>query len=242
MNLSLATRERLVTSGVDLGLLDALVDAGALRRINEQAFQVPCRCADGSEESWHVALDDSPEPWLRGDHPAAWFPVGEEGSTAVVVVGLEPGLALASLLFHVTDDGAIRRRANLPGVLADAFPVVLPETLREVAVEWVISDEAPYELLDQLAAAGCALAFLALPVEPMIYSSAEIPIRDFANVCADAAPDGLTVAPVLLPGGVRLTDPVLAFHGHGRRYAVAGILAFWHAIALHPPATNEEDE
>ncbi len=241
-SLSASVTARLQAAGVDLDLLAALVEAGALRRVNDHAFQIPCKRADGSTAAWHTAVDGEAEPWIGDERPAAWWPVGEDGQTAIVVVGFETGLALASLLFHVADDGTVRRRPNLPGVLADAVPVVLPERLREVPVEWVISDEAPRELLTLLTDAGCDLAFVALVVEPAAHLPTEIAVRDFVDACAFAAPAGLIIAPVLLPGGVRLTDPVLRFRGHGRRYALAGLLEFWLQVALHPPTPAEEDE
>ena len=72
------------------------------------------------------------------------------------------------------------------------------------------------------------------------FTDRSIDSADFVDRCAFAAPDGLTIAPVFLPGGVRLTDPVSPFNGHGRAYALTGALEFWRWVALNPPAAEEE--
>lgn len=237
LGLSPTATERLRSAGVDLRVLSALFEAKALRRLNEHAVVIQCDRPNGSAEDWHVAIDDGPEPWLGDGEAAAWWPVGKDGTTAIIVVGLESALALLSILYGVGEDGTLHRRPRLPGPLADAVPVVLPESAQEVPVEW-LRDEAPRELVDQLS--GFELAFLALPIEPKVLPAAEIAIRDLTDGCAFLAPDGLIVAPVFLPGGVRLTDPALPFDGYGRAYALAGSLEFWRWVALNPPATEEE--
>lgn len=236
--LSPAAAERLRAAGVDLRVLAALIEAKALRRLNEHAVVIECDRPDGSAEDWHVAINEAAEPWLGDGQTAAWWPVGKEGTTAIVVVGLESALALLSILYGVAEDGTLCRRPRLPGPLAEAVPIVFPESAREVPVEW-LRDETPRQLVTLLSGAGFELVFLALAIEPRVLP-AEIAIRDFVDGCAFAAPGGLAVAPIFLPGGVRLTDPTLPFDGYGRAYALAGALEFWRWVALNPPATEED--
>lgn len=198
LNLSEPAAERLRAAGVDLNLLGALADQqSALANVDDDAF-VAIAASRGREAPYFYAVDAEPAPWMT-EGAATWWPLGREGSTAVVVVGAEAGLALASILFHLAPDDAIRRRPSLPGVLASVVPVVLPETYPEIPVT-------------------------------------EGQIRAFVDACAFAgSAAGLTVAPVLLASGVGLLDSIDHFRGHGRQYALAGILEFWHQIALNPP-------
>lgn len=239
--LSTSASEHLRSIGVDLRLLAALVDAEAIMRVNDEAFTIPCERPDGSTASYFWAVDREPTPWSGDEAPATWWPVGRNGSTAIVVVGAEDGLVLASTLFCVAE-GVIRRRPNLPGVLSDAVPVVLPETHAEIAVEWICSDMAPAQLISELVTEDFDLAFLAMVVEaPSDLLYAELPTETFIDACALVGAElGITVVPVPLPSGVRLGDAI-QFRGHGRRYALAGLLEYWRLAALHPP-TVEGDE
>lgn len=238
LNLSEPAAERLRAAGVDLNLLGALADQQrTLVNVDDDAF-FAIAYSRGQEVPylWAADGDAEPAPWMT-EGAATWWPLGREGSTAVVVVGAEAGLALASILFHLAPDDAIRRRPSLPGVLASVVPVVLPETYPEIALEWVLEEDAPDQLVAELADAGQDLVFLALAVEtPADCPVTEGQIRAFVDACAFAgSAAGLTVAPVLLASGVGLLDSIDHFRGHGRQYALAGILEFWHQIALNPP-------
>jgi hypothetical protein len=215
-------------------ILEALLAAGKLHRVNDRTCMVPCSRHDGSlvEHFWSPGYE--PLAWRDSEAPALWWPVGQEGSLAVITVGVESTIAITALLYGVVD-GELRRRPNLPGPLADAVPVCLPEDHPHLPVAWLY-ETGPLRLVDELVSASCKQAVLAIlagepSTVPALESTVQLWIDQFR---AAASPAGLTVALIPLQPGSSLPD-LFAFPGEGRRYAFAGALeSAFHTAPLTP--------
>jgi hypothetical protein len=139
-----ATCGLLRAAGIDPPLVQALLGTSALTRINEGAFQVPFSAAGGPLVEGFWSLDGGDEPLPDGGRVAYW-PLGRDGSTVIVVTGTADALFLASVMARVGFDGEIYRRPSCSPILQGAAIMALPETAPGLALEWFEDPERGVE-------------------------------------------------------------------------------------------------
>ncbi|MGH2973882.1 MAG: hypothetical protein ACRDLL_03310 [Solirubrobacterales bacterium] len=234
--LSADLAERLRADGIDPDLAAALPD---VRPINGQSFQIHADQPNGSMAILHWAVGDDFEPWMTDAQPATWWPVGREGSTAIIAPGVRAGLSIASITHRVDKAGAVWRRP-LRDVLADAIPVVLPATAP--GVPWrLVDDELPTRLVEDLHDAGIDLAFLVIAVVgPTGIDQADAAVATFVDTFHEAATAaGVRPAIVSLAGDMSLANFLVAFQrGPARDIALASVLEYWRQLNLHRPSAS----
>ena len=150
---------------IDPSLVSALCRPDGLKLVNDLSFEYPLTaCASRRRLGGLWSPGTGPEP-LPLDERSLFWPLGRgESKTVIVVVGLDDGLFLASLLHRVGVDGEIFRRPGCPPILEDAAIVALPETAPGVALEWFADPELGVDdLLSEIVTLDTESVVLAFP-------------------------------------------------------------------------------
>lgn len=234
--------EALRRKGIDPDLLEGLTASGAISRVKGLTYEVTCTRPDGSTVAHFWLAGDGPRPWDEGERPGGWWPLGKEGSTAIIVVGIQNGLALASLLFHADQDGKLWRRPNLPGLLAGAVVCVLPETAPSTPLEWFADKGAPAQHSSELIESTCDLAVIAIAGTPSDFPLTGIVADEFAADLQDlSAEDGVTVVNLPIPPDWSLADVLASagLRGHAKPAGLAALLEVCSQVALRHPLRDE---
>lgn len=248
ISLTQTAEVRLRAKGIDPVLVNALANQGHWRQ-SDEGFLIPCTSVFGEQTEHSWSAKDGAEGRGNGSDPALWSALDSPSRTAFVGVGFDGGLSLFSMLFGVDSEGTLRRRPNLPRVLAELTPLVLPADFEGVALTWLTRQEpecehytAAEDLARLLESQGFATAFLALPSQlPPDLWGAEILVSEFVERCKEEAP-GLEVIPLPLPRDRTVTSFLGNSWGHSRLDALAALLEYAQAMARVARALVSEGE
>jgi hypothetical protein len=226
-------------AGIDPELVSALSEVSELTRLNETAFRIPFSAAGRPLVEGFWSLNGGEEALPDGGRVAYW-PLGHDGSTVIVVVGTGDALFLSSLLVHVGFNGEIFRRPNCPPVLEDAVIAALPEMAPGVALEFISEPQLGVEdLMGELLTPERRTAILAIPrvpVELQPLTATFPPVEAFIDQFLQSAVK-CELLPILAlrPVEKSWAKTLESYSDATKRFAFAAVLDYMRQVAPQTP-------